>query len=87
MLPGGALVETVKIEIDRNDPNKGVISVDQDGSLLQGQKRTHKAWRDNNLALAKDLEALFTVAAKNTLWKVLLQLMVAAFKSFSGKII
>jgi len=64
-LPPGIVLSSVRITIDEEDPIQGVVTVDEDPTLIVGEKRVKKIWRSLNDKLAYDLEALFDKEAKD----------------------
>lgn len=65
VLPPGCVLRTVRIEIDEEDPNHGIVSCDEDPYLLEGARRVKKDWKKMNHLLASELEALFDKEAKD----------------------
>ena len=64
LLPPGAVLRTIRIEIDQDDPNKGTISCDEDPYLLEGKKMVKKEWKKLNSTLACDIESLLSLEAE-----------------------
>ena len=58
LLPGCAVLESLRIVINRDDPRGGKVSVDLDSNLSVGSRRTKQAWYFGNSKLAEDIEAL-----------------------------
>jgi hypothetical protein len=67
LLLGGAVVSSIRVEIDRENPNEGILSLEQDPHLLVGFRRVKKEWRTGNHKLSDDIEALFDVYCKEKL--------------------
>ena len=67
LLLGGAVVSSIRVEIDRENPNEGTLSLEQDPHLLVGFRRVKKEWRTGNHELSDDIEALFDICCKEKL--------------------
>lgn len=63
-LPPGGILESIRVEIDREDPNCGTISLDEDANLLSGSRNVKKDWKKGNMKLAEELDAILDLAWK-----------------------
>jgi hypothetical protein len=65
LLPGATIISSIRVSIDPNDPNKGILSTNQDPHLLEGRRRIKKDWKKRNPRLPSDLEHLFAKEVEN----------------------
>ena len=56
---GCAVLDSLRIVINRDDPTGGKVSVDLDPNLCVGSRRTKSSWYFGNSKLAENIEALF----------------------------
>jgi hypothetical protein len=62
--PPASVLSSVCVEIQKEDRNKGTITMDEDSDVLVGAKSVNKVWRKQNNSLASLLEAYLDKAWK-----------------------
>lgn len=63
-LPPGGVLETLRIEINEEDPTNGTVSIDEDPNTIKGSKAIKNDWRKLNTKLSNDIEASLDLAWK-----------------------
>jgi hypothetical protein len=63
-LPPAAVLESIRVEINMDDPIGGTVSMDEDPNFLGGSKYLKKEWRSNNQKLTSEIEAMLDLAWK-----------------------
>ena len=61
LLPGCAVLSSLRIVVNRDDPTTGTVSVDLDPNLSKGIRRTKEKWHIGNSKLADEIEALLDI--------------------------
>jgi hypothetical protein len=56
-IPPGGMLESLRVEIDREDPKSGVLSMDEESNVLIGSRSVKKDWKKGNSKLADELDA------------------------------
>jgi hypothetical protein len=65
LMPPGAVLKSMRIEIDPDSPEGGIVTVDEDPHLVEGNKRLKREWKELNQKLHDEIEDLFDLQLKN----------------------